>query len=56
MRNDYPDTEYYNYADSYSEVNVGEKVNGEEVNVSDVVPVSGELSMVSTITPGWNVF
>ena len=38
MNNNDSDTEYKRDVDSYSDVNVSEEVNSEEVNVSDVVP------------------
>ena len=40
----------------YSEVNIGEEVNGGEVNVSDVVPFSGKISTGDYFTMGWKLF
>ena len=56
MRNDNSDMEYKIDVESDSEVNVGGEVNGENVNMSDVVTVSGEFSMGHSDTPWWKLF
>ena len=47
MSNDDSDTEYNIYVASDSDVNIGE-----DVNLSDMLPVTGGISMGSTVTPG----
>ena len=47
MINDDSYTEYESNVDSYRKVNVGE-----DVNVSDVVPFSGEFLMISAVYLG----
>ena len=46
MRNNDSDMECDIDIKSDSEVNVGEEVNGKDMNMSDVVPVSEECSTV----------
>ena len=56
MINNYSDTKFKSDVESYIEVNVGEQLNSEEVNVSGVIPVLVECLMIVDVTPVRKLF